>query len=255
MQAASAEMILSRQKISTSGMTGFATAEDLKKWSAGANVSVHAVCAEVSEIPNSFICSFKSKIEMNDSLIRIGFFTGTADGIPKGTLISNIDPKVDAYKKMIGGHTLTSDDISLFGHAASIIADSQKKLNSLEADFFATIISNIHASKPDAKYAVIAFANESENTELIVRHEISHTKYYLEPNYKEVVMNFWKNSVSDSDKDEIRSILGKTYNAEDDNIIIDEFQAYLMQGEGRVNQLEKFIPKYKLQLLRHLDQL
>lgn len=245
-----AEMTVSSKRVSMSGKAKEATLNDLKKWSEGAGLSMHAMCAEVIEIPQSYICFFKSIVDMNNSLLRIGFFTGTADGYPKGTLISNNNSAVETYKNKIGGHTLTNDDISAFRIAANAATDSNLKFNPYESDFYSNIVDKISSSNSDSRYVVIAFANESSDS--IVGHEINHASFYLQPIYKRKVLDFWQKNVSADDKSEIRSILGKLYNAKDDNIIIDEFQAYLTQSDEQKNPLIKFIPKYKRNFMKIL---
>ncbi|MGZ5279816.1 MAG: hypothetical protein ACXWC9_07740, partial [Pseudobdellovibrionaceae bacterium] len=95
----------------------------------------------------------------------------------------------------------------------------------------------------------------SSNYEVIVGHEINHASFYLQPNYKNSVLDFWQKNVSSTDKSKIRSILGKLYNAKDDNIIVDEFQAYLTQMDEKNNPLAEFIPKYKRKLMKNLNLL
>ncbi|MBL7542855.1 MAG: hypothetical protein JNL11_03520 [Bdellovibrionaceae bacterium] len=251
-KTALAAMKVASKKVSISGKLDVATVQDLKKWSDLEETSCPALCAEVVEIPHSYICSFKTKTEMNNTLLRMGFFTGTADGYVKGTLVSNSESALNMYKKVVGGHTLTSDDIIAFRLAANASSNTSSKLNDQESDFYSNIITNISSQSTDSKYAIIAFANDASNYEVIVGHEINHASFYLQPTYKKAAKQFWQNKVSHEDKIKIRSILSKIYNAKDDNIIVDEFQAYLTQLDEKNNPLAKFIPKYKQKLMKNL---
>jgi hypothetical protein len=56
-------------------------------------------------------------------------------------------------------------------------------------------------------------------------HELMHAKYYMDKNYKEKIINIWR-EMEDKNKDKVKKMLKKMGYPDDENILIDEFQAY-----------------------------
>jgi hypothetical protein len=65
--------------------------------------------------------------------------------------------------------------------------------------------------------------------ELLVRHEAFHGVFYEEPGFREGVTRVWQ-ALTDEERDYWRRVLGyMTYDPADEYLMINEFQAYLMQ--------------------------
>ena len=56
-------------------------------------------------------------------------------------------------------------------------------------------------------------------------HELMHAKYYMDKKYKEKILDMWK-QMNDKNKDKVKKMLRKMGYPDDENILIDEFQAY-----------------------------
>jgi hypothetical protein len=63
----------------------------------------------------------------------------------------------------------------------------------------------------------------------ILSHEISHGEYYTNPQYTEFCRRFWKEAMTDAQRAAFRKFLSSSsYNPENEEMMINEGQAYLM---------------------------
>jgi len=60
---------------------------------------------------------------------------------------------------------------------------------------------------------------------LTKEHELMHAKYYMDENYKEKIKKIWID-MDDKNKDKVKKMLKKMGYPENEDILIDEFQAY-----------------------------
>lgn len=83
----------------------------------------------------------------------------------------------------------------------------------------------VDKSSPIRKYNatyVIVYKKRDISTK---KHELRHAMYFIDTDYKASVLSLW-NSFSVSTQSSIRSMLLKMNYPDDQNIILDEFQAY-----------------------------
>lgn len=68
----------------------------------------------------------------------------------------------------------------------------------------------------------------------ILRHELSHGEYYSNPDYTNYCRQFWRNSMSEAERQAFRSFLGeRSYSPTNEEMMINESQAYLMHTPDR----------------------
>ena len=79
----------------------------------------------------------------------------------------------------------------------------------------------IQFKEQNAKYVVVY----KKGDKLTKEHEMMHAKYYMDEKYKENVNKIWKN-MKESSKKKVIDMLKKMGYPEEENILIDEFQAY-----------------------------
>lgn len=246
---ARAETLLSKSSISITGVNGQAQVSDLNQWSHSSSKNSQAVCAQVIEIPGTILCAFRNSLEMNNALLRIGFFTGTAKGYNVGTLISKNDPFYQELLSEVGGHTFTIQEAQAFYSQAFANSDKTVQLNPQELDFYSNLINNPILRSGSSKISIIGFPIDGFGYKTVIRHEINHAKFYLDSAYQAAVVQFWNSSITSDDKEKIAKQLSDIYNINNEKIVIDEFQAYLMEGESQQNPLNSFIGRYKNALL------
>jgi hypothetical protein len=191
-------------------------------------------CREVKEIPGTHLClSYKQK-DMNLALARTAFFVeGTANGV-KGNIVPHNDPSLLRYLSLFGGHDLTAEDVLSFYEAAQSECSTSNYdinicLNEQELELYESyLLPKIRRNK---NFVIITYSLISRmKYQDVVTHEIVHAQYFTNSSFREITDRFWDEQVSDSDKIQIRAILSKHYNVNDDYLMRNEFQAYLLQA-------------------------
>lgn len=214
------------------------------------------VCGEIKELRHAFLCVSETKQLMNETFTRMGFYWGSAKGVPAGTLIPNSNQILKQFHSIVTGHNLPGDIIANFLHQAKLEnPESDLYLNLSESSFASSFILDDRVKALNNKYYLIAVSSENLQSSLsTINHELHHARYHLESSVRFVVEEFWKNYMSEADKTVVRSILGQVYNAENEYLIIDEFQAYLLQKGAEAGPMSQFVPRYRLPLLQSLQQ-
>lgn len=210
-------------------------------------------CAEVLEIPSAFICQSHFQKPMNAMFTRMGFFMGAGKGTKEGEVLPKADQQLLNFEKLISGHNLSGKSILGFYDATSGLGSADaKSLRAEELSFKKGFVENERVRKlGTAIYVISVSAQNTKSAHDLISHEIYHAQYGLSQKYKSVVEKFWKEEISLKDKEKIRKILGSVYN-EADSIIIDEFQAYLLQTNAQGDQLGEFVGKYGAKLKQKL---
>ncbi len=63
----------------------------------------------------------------------------------------------------------------------------------------------------------------------ILRHELSHAEYYLNARYAEFCRAYWREALSDEQRNAFREFLARsTYDTDLEEVVVNEWQAYLM---------------------------
>ena len=78
-----------------------------------------------------------------------------------------------------------------------------------------------HIKKYDCEYVIVY----KKGDKLTKEHELMHAKYYMDEKYKEKIKKIWKD-MEDKNKDKIKNMLKKMGYPDNEDILIDEFQAY-----------------------------
>lgn len=209
-------------------------------------------CSEVSEISGAYVCISFYQADLNDAFTRIGIFMGAGKGLKQGTLLKEQDWKLKNYKKLVAGHNMPGNTITDFYE--NVPKDTSIQLNQMEKEFKSSFVdSQKIKAKKDNFYVIGLSVQSTKSQESVASHEIFHAQYLLTPKYKQTVDSFWKHQVSSEDKQKIKQTLGKAYNTED-FIIIDEFQAYLIQDNAEKDLLREFVASYRKKLIKSLEK-
>jgi len=159
------------------------------------------------------------------------------------------DPALINYEKLIAGHNLTAEAIiGFYKSTASLEKSSKKSLNVEEAQFQKEFLSSNKITRLGKDFYVIAVSvQNTETTKELIGHEIYHAQYELNPKFRKTVDLFWNGIVNQKDKRKAADVLGKMYNTSD-RILIDEFQAYILEDGAESGPLLKLAVKYKPKL-------
>ena len=63
-----------------------------------------------------------------------------------------------------------------------------------------------------------------------MEHELLHARYFASESYRQAVGDFWRETLSEEQRGLIRREFGTQFNARNEDLMINEFQAYLLQS-------------------------
>lgn len=216
-------------------------------------------CRETKEVANTILCHFNNKEEMGYALARAScFIEGSFCSHPRGTVIGFNDPGFRTALLSINGFDLKGSDLITFYKAAVQKCAETKSdefcLNHFEKKFFENMIRPWSEAQPN--FVLITFARFSgEHWHKSLVHEIMHAQYFQDLRYREIVENYWKTQLKEKDRIAIRSALSVAYDPKDEFLMINEFQAYLLQagGEEPSSLLHKFVSAHRDRLIKRLE--
>ncbi len=215
-------------------------------------------CRETVEISNTILCHFNNKEEMGYALARAScFIEGSFCGHGKGTIIGFTDPGFRTALLSINGFDLKGSDLLQFYEAAKKKCEESKSdnfcLNHFEKALFEEKILPWASAVPE--YVLITFARFSgEQWYKSLLHEIMHAQYFQGKKYREVVELYWRAELKEEERARIREALLVAYDPKDEFLMINEFQAYLLQtgAEEPASLLHRFVPAHRSRLMNKL---
>ena len=211
-------------------------------------------CVEIQELPGTFMCCSFYQQDINEALTRAGIFMGAGKGVKEGTLPTHSEFSLINYKKLVAGHNLPGPVVKRFYEAISASNDPMAKASLVEQVFFHHFANAPRVAALGEKFYLIGFSIQTTKDQRgVISHEIFHAYYFLNPAYRDVVRRFWREVVSPEDKVAITQEIGKAYNVENEDLVIDEFQAYLVQNRAEHDRMKIFVPKYRAALLEKLN--
>ncbi|MCB0391050.1 MAG: hypothetical protein KDD58_07160 [Bdellovibrionales bacterium] len=193
-----------------------------------------------------YLALFYSRQHMNKTLIKSSLYQDgglnfEAGNVPKGNELFLYESIIAARGLNLRGSKITA-----------MFTESQRQgrlLYKEEQAFKENILSNLNARHTNEDYFIIGFNVTGFSLDTL-GHEVAHSLYDTLPGYRNVINNFWMNKVSEVDKEVIRQRLSGIYSTEE--VIIDEFQAYLLQPKVPAPQsemLHDFVGKYMSALI------
>lgn len=235
-----------------------ATVNDLKKTNY-LLADGYTECREVLEISDAFLCQSNTQTEMNYALARATFFVeGIENPNNKGKIKKHDDPVLNNYYELLSGHDLRGQDLLQFHQkvqeqCAASHGDYRTCYNPYEEDLFQNFILGEISKRKN--FVVITFSNGGgADWHEVVTHEIMHAQYFNQKKFESIVNTFWEKEVSENDKKAIRATLGQYYNGNDDLLIRNEFQAYILMAGAEASILSKYVSKYRYPLFQRLAQ-
>jgi hypothetical protein len=205
-------------------------------------------CRETEEIRSAYLCISNTQKGMNSSLGRASAFIEGVGG-PRGELVKQTDPTYVSYKTRIGGHDLRGADLLRFNDAVVEACAKSKDdpaycYNAYEKDIFENFI--LPRAKKDPNFVVITFGHTSNmDWREVVTHEILHAQYFIDPKFRAIADQFWNDALEDEDRAEVRDALSAYYDPEDELLMRNEFQAYMLMAGAENNLLREFVSRYR----------
>lgn len=211
-------------------------------------------CAEIVEVPGAYLCFPADRSQMNQMFTRIGIYWATVNGFAPGSLIDRENSYLKNMYKIIDGHNLPGGVIEKFFSTVSQNSLPPQFLNPFETEFRDDFVRSTRISSLGGSYYVIAVsAQASQDYRATVSHEVHHARFYLQPALRLAIEDFWNYQVAPNDKMSIRQILGAIYNIQDEQVVIDEFQAYILESGANTQVLAEYAKTYRLKLISFLE--
>lgn len=224
--------------------------------SAGIDLQVegHSECAAVNEIQGAYLCASVHLKHANLALARASIFVEGLFDTPKGTVVKLSSSAYLQGVSDIGGHDLTSDDLATFWQALSQACSSSQSADICptprEKEMFNDfILPKIATSE---KFVIISYALHSIiDWPEVVTHEILHAQYFLQPDFRATADHFWTTKVlpDTQSMNEIKDALAPYYNVDDEFLLKNEFQAYILMANAENNVLSEVVQKFRQPLM------
>jgi hypothetical protein len=238
-----------------------AVSDGLVKWGDGIDETIanlkdqgeysqtgYTECAEAKEVPSAFLCFSSERKLMNLALTRASIYSEGTVGVPAGTVVRLDDKAVLNLAPRIAGHDITSPVLAEFyTRLSKACADSKNDgevcPNANEKEFFEQyLVPKINSGKPFVLITTVPnIPDFSAST--IVSHEILHAQYFLNATYRNTVDNFWNKTLTEEERTEARDALGEGYDATNEYVMRNEFQAYLLMNGAKESFLSFMVEK------------
>ena len=208
-------------------------------------------CVELKELEGALLCAASKKAHMNQAFGRAGLFSEGSVGVEKGKVFELASQEVLAAKEVLG-HNIPSDELKGFWDAlGKSCAPSQSCTFPEEVELFERVLIPMSFKSP--QFIAITYAFDAEWS-MALSHELKHAQYFLNPKYRETTDRFWNETVSEIDRERIRTLLGQYYNRKDEAVLRNEFQAFLLEMRASENTLKDFVPLYRDKLIQKLQE-
>lgn len=209
------------------------------------------LCAELKDLEGALLCSAGKQTYMNQAFSRASLFSEGSTGIEKGK-VYDLDSKEVQDASGILGHNIPSNELRGFWDTlAKACSPSQNCASSQELELFEKVMVPMFLKRP--QFIAITYASDADPW-VALSHELKHAQYFLNSTYRETVDRFWNETVSKEDRERIRIVLGEYYNKNDEAVIRNEFQAFLLERHAPMHTLKDFVPLYQEKLIQKLKE-
>lgn len=207
-------------------------------------------CAELTELVGAYFCASTKKSYMNKALVRASMFSEGTQGLEKGTVIGTNSSTYTEMVPLVLGHDIPSEALLGFWTALTQACErGETCATPEEKEFFEGVVLPI--SQKSSRFVVITYSLEGEWYQTVT-HELMHAQYFLDSKFREITDKFWDENVSSADREKIKQVLGQGYNQNDEFLMRNEFQAYLLDSQANFSWLKDFAPRYRNALIQKL---
>jgi hypothetical protein len=211
-------------------------------------------CVEVAparELPGTFLAVFGSQEAMNLALDGASRFIESKQWTDARSRLE------DSLR--VAGHDLTVQDLARYWAevqrhpepSAKDFSSADLALLGQEREFFKSVVLPLIQQEPNG--VLIAIPATDGTRGALLSHEVLHAQWFEDAKYAAVARNFWDNRVRPLDKKYIRSVLAGNYDSNDDSLMANEFQAYMLQREAHRFELVEWVDRYRPALRKALQ--
>lgn len=212
-------------------------------------------CRPVRGFRATRLCVFNYAIIMNATLGRASAFAERRDAV-----LSDQDHLEAVRNRNAEGHNLGTSTLARFWQAfsriranASLPADEfDRDYLRVEGEFWDGVLLPWLQGSQDAYLAAVAVdANYRES----VPHELLHALYFENPRMRQAVSSYWEMRLNESERNEVRRALSFDYDPENEELMRNEFQAYVLSPGSRRNPLASLAANHRDALTQALLRL
>ena len=211
-------------------------------------------CRWVAELEQVLLCGSYDRSTMNPPLTRAAIFIE----VRAHTVVGRDDAFYARYAAQVGGFDLLKDhpdparpDLLHFYAALDRACAANAALCADEPErAMRTLLERAWAGKP--KFVLVTFAHVgSIPDDEVVSHEILHAQYFTVPAYRAAIDAYWR-GLSEAQRAAIRRSLAGAYNVQDEELMQNEFQAYVLMSGGERAHLRRFVAEHRAPMLQAL---
>ncbi len=202
----------------------------------------------IKNLDGVYIALFWDPISMSKSLLRTDIHAHGGQGVKKGCVAKGNELFYQESLCAARGYNLSGKDLwKFFSNRA--IKSSEERV------FQRQILDPLFHKHPEGKNLTLIAVSLRTFSLDTLGHEILHAYWNQFEEFRKTVTSFWNENVSQEDKETITNRLGFIYGESQVDVLINEFQAYLLQPKIRVGQsdfLSDFRSKYQGRLSQKL---
>jgi hypothetical protein len=208
-------------------------------------------CRWVAELEQVLLCGSYDRAAMNPPLTRAAIFVE----VRAHTVIARSDRLYGEYAARIGGFDLLKDhpdparpDLLHYYAALDRVCAADAALCPDEPErVMRALLERAWAGKP--RFVLVTFAHVgSIPDDEVVSHEILHAQYFTTAAYRDAIAAYWR-GLTDPQRAAIRASLAGVYNPADEELMQNEFQAYVLMSGGERARLRRFVDEHRAPML------
>jgi|CXWL01.1.fsa_nt_gi hypothetical protein len=209
----------------------------VKSVSEARNAKPRVEVAQVAGMPGAFLAMFPNIPMMNMALDRASLFIET------GVMYAHDKLTSARGGQYAAGHDLRGRDLLRFWDAFQKAKPSMtttprdRAQIAVEEGWWKWLLPTLR-KLPDMVLLGVSVGREMQG---VIAHEILHLQFFTDPRIRPVVERFWDEKVSAADKAAIKQQLAPNYNVEDRELLVNEFQAYMLQDSAQYYELGLFL--------------
>ena len=234
---------------------------DLKSWNrkflSSWDPSSRAECARTIEIPNAYLCQNYARSDLNRAFLRASIFVEGGGDVRPGTVVSLRDALYLKQSQEVLGHDLKSADLHAFYKALKKACKEKGEPEFCPTQEEKDLLSHVlmPASKEQKHFVVISFSATDPGGWLsTVSHEVCHAQFFTQKKYEQTVNRFWKRTLTNEEREKVKSILEDDYDSSNAYLMANEFQAYLLEIDALSGEMKEFVPRYRDELMEKLTK-
>jgi hypothetical protein len=215
-------------------------------------------CRWISELDGVLLCGSADTESMNRMFSRASLFVEGGFGTSSGT----VRTRGRAYRRSVanvGGHDLPRnhpdperhDLEDYFQELDGACARAHDLCPDAPEQAMRDLLTTAWAGRET--FVVITFAADLRmHLADVLSHEVLHAQYFTDARYRTAVLRYWDGLSESPQRQAIRRALSYSYDIGNEEVIRNEFQAYVLMIQNPGNPLARLRSQHRTALLREL---